>query len=483
MKRIYLFSTIIWAVLFTACTEDFNKDVAPPQSNPQEPEQTVGGFTFTLGDDVKEAIVLTEGLLTGNKSYNVVKNTAAPQLKEGATIKYRIEVSKTTDLSGAIAIASTSENNAASITATDLDEAVKSLYGKAPESRDLYLKVYYYTVDGTNSLLMPATATLGPVLVTPVAPVIETGYYVIGDVNGWSFDNLDAYRFNHSGKDVYEDGVFSLLVEFKQPVSGDFSGYFKIVPKSSKDAGSWDGVIGNPVDGNAGTEGTLIIEGNQAMRVLEPGWVMITLNMMEYTYKIELLGEMKLELYVAGSHQGWSPETAPALYTRNLDRRYEGYVYFSTGDEFKFTSERSWGGTNYGESGVEGTLSDDGGAGNLKSKGTGVYKLNVDLTVSPAAYTALPTEWGLIGSATGGGWDNSTAMAYDRETNLWTVTTILTAGEFKFRANNGWDINLGGNLDNLSYGGDNIVTVEAGTYKVTLDLSEASAYRCTLVKQ
>jgi len=143
------------------------------------------------------------------------------------------------------------------------------------------------------------------------------------------------------------------------------TGYFKIVPKSSKDAASWDGVLGNPIDGNTALEGEIILEGAQAMRVTEPGWVKITLNMMEYTYTIEIIGEMNLTLYVPGAHQGWNPANAPTLYSRNFDFKYEGYVNFgAAGTEFKFTSEPSWSGTNYGDGG-DGTLSTDGGAGNL----------------------------------------------------------------------------------------------------------------------
>jgi hypothetical protein len=65
----------------------------------------------------------------------------------------------------------------------------------------------------------------------------------------------------------------------------------------------------------------------------------------------------------------------------------------------------------------------------------------------------------------------------------WTGTVTIGAGdEWKFRANDNWDINLGGSLDNLTPGGDNIKTTEAGTYKITLDLSSLP-YKATVVKQ
>jgi starch-binding outer membrane protein SusE/F len=58
----------------------------------------------------------------------------------------------------------------------------------------------------------------------------------------------------------------------------------------------------------------------------------------------------------------------------------------------------------------------------------------------------------------------------------------LSAKSMKFRANNGWDINLGGNLSGLTYGGDNISISEAGNYKIVLDLSNPLKYKATITK-
>ena len=73
-------------------------------------------------------------------------------------------------------------------------------------------------------------------------------------------------------------------------------------------------------------------------------------------------------------------------------------------------------------------------------------------------------------------------MTLNAETGEWSITTELAAGNYKFRANNKWDINLGGDLNHLTYGGDNITT-EAGTYVITLKLGDASNYHATVVKR
>lgn len=97
--------------------------------------------------------------------------------------------------------------------------------------------------------------------------------------------------------------------------------------------------------------------------------------------------------------------------------------------------------------------------------------------------------WGIIGSATAGGWDADTDMEYipadvndpENTTNSsWVITTDLTSGEYKFRYNDEWDAPVGGNLGGgyevvngtdlvLESGGDNNKITE-GNYTITLKL-------------
>ncbi|MDO5664887.1 MAG: SusF/SusE family outer membrane protein [Bacteroidia bacterium] len=481
MKKtiIYLFGLLMVSAAFMACDDPYaDQFVAEPEVNEQGPIQSADGFTFALGSGVSSAVVLADADLVAAKALEVVKATATPQLADGAFLKYKVEVSDTKDFINVIELPAVSANNAATVNAVDLNETVKTLFGKAPFAREVFIRATPVLIDGDTKVQLTTHPVFGPVLVTPVGMVIETEYYLIGDLNDWNINDLEVFKFSHSGKDVYEDPNFSILVNTM--LNADGNGYFKIVPKSSKDAASWTGVLGNPVDGNTALEGELIIENSKAMRVTEPGWVKITLNMMEYTYKIELIGEVVQTLYMPGGYQGWTPATAPTVFTRNLDFKYEGYVNFQESTEFKFTEQPDWDGTNYGDGG-DGTLSTTGG--NLSVAEAGYYKVNVDLSGNPYTYSLVKTDWGLIGSATSGGWDNSTPMTYDPAAKLWTVTTTLKAEEFKFRANNGWDINLGGDMNNLNYGGDNIKVTEVGTYLVTLDLSNPAAYKASIVKQ
>lgn len=188
-----------------------------------------------------------------------------------------------------------------------------------------------------------------------------------------------------------------------------------------------------------------------------------------------------LYLWVPGDYQGWSPNSAPQLgATVPKLNEFEGYVNVPAGGsyEFKMTNAPDWNHIAYG--GDASTLSTSGG--NLKwPSGAGYYLVKANPTA--LTWSATKTDWGIIGDATPGGWDNSTNMTYDAANKVWVINSVaLSAKSFKFRANNGWDINLGGNLNGLSYGGDNISVSQAGNYKIVLDLSNPLKYKATLTK-
>jgi hypothetical protein len=111
-----------------------------------------------------------------------------------------------------------------------------------------------------------------------------------------------------------------------------------------------------------------------------------------------------------------------------------------------------------------------------------------------AGITAVPYQaqtppadtWAIIGAATPGGWSAGTPMTFDFCTRTYRVRLPLTAGEFKFRANDAWTINLGdagtGNASTASGrqlvynvaptpNPPNISVATAGTYLVTLNLN------------
>ncbi|XZF13436.1 SusE domain-containing protein [Chitinophagaceae bacterium MMS25-I14] len=197
-------------------------------------------------------------------------------------------------------------------------------------------------------------------------------------------------------------------------------------------------------------------------------------------------------LYVPGDYQGWDPGSAPSILSLNSDSKYEGYIYIKAGTlEFKFTTKRDWSGTNFGLDGTStttgvvtsGLLSTNGGAGNLKVPGEAYYKINVDTAAH--TFSLASTNWGVIGDATPQGWNASTPMTYDASSQTWIADPVqLTVGAIKFRANDAWDYNYGYDAQNnfVFNSPNNIPVTVAGSYKITLDLSNPAHYTFKLDK-
>lgn len=187
------------------------------------------------------------------------------------------------------------------------------------------------------------------------------------------------------------------------------------------------------------------------------------------------------QLQVPGSYQGWSPaDSSTAVFSPANNSQYEGYVYMNIDNAFfKYTVGPSWD-TNYGDNGGDGTLDQNGS--DIPAGAAGVYKLNANL--NQFTHTYLRTDWGLIGSATPGGWDSDQNLTYDPVTGKFSITLDLVAGEIKFRANDDWAINFGddGNNKTIEYNGANIAVAEAGNYTIDLLIVGVPKYRYAIKK-
>lgn len=89
---------------------------------------------------------------------------------------------------------------------------------------------------------------------------------------------------------------------------------------------------------------------------------------------------------------------------------------------------------------------------------------------------ATGRNWSLIGPA-GTDWSTDKALTYDCYSQTFKATMTLNVGEFKFRANNDWSVNLGGGTgtlsagESLTNGGPNLSIATAGTYSITLTVN------------
>jgi len=83
------------------------------------------------------------------------------------------------------------------------------------------------------------------------------------------------------------------------------------------------------------------------------------------------------------------------------------------------------------------------------------------------------TSIGIIGNATPLGWDTETSLQQDlNNSNIWSGVVSLSIGELKFRANNSWTINWGGDVfpsGTAILDGDNISVPSAGNYMISFN--------------
>ncbi len=215
----------------------------------------------------------------------------------------------------------------------------------------------------------------------------------------------------------------------------------------------------------------------------------ITITVSPYTTEAPKMYVVGSFLSAGGYGDDWTPENAVQISAAGFgETSFEGYVYFQNGDsQYKFLpTNTGWDG-NYGDAGdSDGSytmnLATPGVNAGLPDNMGGYYRVTLDSEL--LTYELTATEWGIIGSATPTGWDSDTDMTYDVDAKVWTITLDLIGGEFiKFRANDIWDINLGGDNDDdgfMNYGGPDIQVEADGNYTVTLDLSNPRAYTYSL---
>lgn len=180
-------------------------------------------------------------------------------------------------------------------------------------------------------------------------------------------------------------------------------------------------------------------------------------------------------LNVPGSYQGWDPGLAStAIYSREEHEIYDGYIYFGEDNvEFKY-AKGDWA-MNWGDDDADGTLEPDGA--NIIAPTAGMYYLTSDLNAFTHAFEKR--DWGIIGTATPGGWDSDTDMTWDETKGALTITMDMTAGgEYKFRANDDWAVNFGDNDSDgsLEQDGANIIVAEDGNYTIDLILNLPTGY-------
>ena len=597
MKKISLYMSLALAGLFmTACHEDFD-DWAQPQSFAEPTAISISGLTASaLGTDID--------LNTDAETVKVL-NLSQATLPEGTILEsLRMEITPDGTDGSTTYILKALSSTEGTFSRAELQHAVVDFFGPRPTARKMAAHVLLDgVVNGQAALINAGDIVLSLI---PKAPVIASAYYLIGGPNDWQESAVKKMlKFQHSGKDVYEDPVFTIIfdasegdtwfaigddescdaiaagdwtklfgivggdsetksgsLDYRYNLGGDNSfkvaagakkikvvinmldRTFEVTPVSISDAyyliggpGNWDNsknqkfahsdkdVFDDPVftyvfegsgsdmwfafgDDEAidavgenvwnklfGTTGAsedlsgtfkrrYDLDGDHSFHVDGTAkFYRFSANMLTGEYTITPLNFAEY-IWEAGVNNNWGADAQP-LYCADGNGTYTGFFYAQDADwsdgmgAFKFTGAfNDWNQGNYGS----GTSTDEGGtlinsneSGNLLAT-PGFYRAEVNLADMTYKLTRI-NGIGIIGPAQPGGWDTDTDMTYNPETRAWEATVTLAADELKFRANDAWDINWGGELNNLTQNGANLKVEKAGKYFIQFfPLCETKSY-------
>lgn len=463
MKKTLLYSLAAMASLALAsCAGDYD-DWANPQANEQEASAAKYGVTFANGSEAEGSMADEDGII------NLVTVNSTDANVSGFTLQdFKVN---------GVAVNGTIVGNNVQVSASELEKLVcEQNKSRASVARDLNVEtqVSINLASGDAVSITTKGETTGKFTPTATPQLDEKGYYMLGQVNGNEWDAKSPVWMNK-----ISDGVYQLKVT----TTAD-KNWFKFYAGSNFVSGDWDsinkGALGCKENGSEDTFGYILYDGDSWGKLQTPviagaGTWIVTLDMNNLTYTVG-----KPVLYMAGDANGWATND----YLAGEDGvHFTGFMYLNQ-NGFKFCTQPEWKGTNYGAN--FDTAPD---AANITmTEAAGYYKVDVDLDSKSYALTPITTI-GIIGSASPNGWDSDVDMTYvpynaeTKELGYWEIKDVtLTSGEIKFRANDDWAINWGGDTNALTQGGDNI-SVDAGTYDIKLYAWANGYAKCELIKK
>lgn len=496
MKTSYIIFGLAMGMAVASCSQ-FDLPNPTGQENPQLPgfasdglaiEQAAQTLDLPAARDAGTPVVLA----------HITKLTDFPA--DEYTLAFEMDIATTPDFADAATVPVDVNDKDIDIEAGALNSAISTNFTKDPADVTLYARFAAYATRGENTKIRLGGSdsyfygTDYQYLVIRFAPehAIEDEYYLVGSFCGWDITKAVAMERDDE-KSVYDNPVFTLDVDVTADDVADGGYQWKIISGTTYHAAQWSDAAGSQYGPAAADElvGTLVAtsgaaaEGAGVITTASPYKVTVNMEDLTYSFKAALL-------YTPGDSNGWDQATSQTLTTSD-SKNYSGYAHLK--GSFKLSAQPGWDGINYGIADEAVVKKDDKGniisitghldtavdAKNLSVPADGLYYLEVN--VVELTYTIIPVRtYGVIGDATPAGWGASTPLTPSADFLVWSATMELGTGVLKFRANDEWAINLGGEPDNLTAGGADMPSPGAGTYSVTLDLSK-HPYTATFAKK
>lgn len=434
MKKLFYILGI--GLLMASCTEDF-KDWADPMSNSENPASAnaavaaAGAIDFTT--------ITADSVLLFTPTYNAEEGTTATN----AVVLYNADKSDSRTVN---------VDDQGRAKTSELRDALEGLYG------------------------IPEDAVNVPITVTTVLNNNGQAFRFVSNIEDAVKMAAGMYIVQGNDKtpmEFVEPGKFTLTVPAQEME-------FFFLPFT--DLNNFEaGKLGSTEETDGFIFGGKLAKGDAAHVI----WLdvdtdytqyIITVNTNDMTYDVEGLAYADM-IWQAGNANGWGSPAAGLKNkgwkeARNNDGDYFGFMYLN--GDFKFRShENSWDAPDWGIGDSEGTLAV--GAGNINTD-PGFYMVEANLANMTYKLTPITTI-GVIGGFNGWASDYA-SLQYNPATGAWEGYCDIPAGtEFKFRANEDWAINWGGDINNLSYDGGNLKFDVDGYYFIQLYITYEGDFR------
>ena len=322
MKKLGLYTMALLSMGLVACNQDFETEFVPqtnlPESLLQLSDVSVANSTpgtINLADYINEETGIAKAIPIGTVT---VKEGAMPA---NTILKAEVEFSKDADFTNSIVLDANSleGTNEISVNPTLLQEAYFNEITRNPATAEVYVQTVLYTVtSGTAEAIIGKPGenyfAKSTVQFTPLNKVqISPAYYVIGAAGGWSADGARTQKFQHSGADVYEDPIFTIVID-----AGGDDCWFAIGDDTAIDAvaaGDWTqlfGTKGASEDLTGVMDRRYNLGGDHSFHVTGAKKIRITLDMLEYSYKIEPVN-ISDAYYLIGGPGEWNAESAMTM--------------------------------------------------------------------------------------------------------------------------------------------------------------------------
>ena len=480
MKKFHFIAlTALAGLLFTSC-ESYDLPNPPAQSNTPEAifndadltvASVVNGETLDLGalsEAQRPAELFSVQLKNFPKDYNLVLQG---QFSKDDTFAATQNVDMTV---GADDIASAS--------AAELQTMFTTLVSKSPDTRTIYVRVAAFAVNGSSSVRIGGPDKYyysGEVTIKPIAldHVIEDAYYLVGSFCNWDVKKGIPFVKNEEGN-VYDHPNFQVKIDVTAEQAAAGGLFWKVVPKSAYDAGTWAGAYGS-IAGDSNLAGSLTPAPEtetEAGLILEEGPYIIHINMETLRYNIDRALDY---LWVVTPGTSTTKFDLMQRLTNNGDyTHYEGTSPMRY--NFYLAGQASKNGVFFH---LEGESNKDGKgtySGMMSTTTTKTMKVGDDLALYYVTANINEMTWkatqihtlNLVGAFNGWNQKEAPALTHNAKFSVWTITeTFKEAGEFKFCVDNDWALSYGssdGTFNTVKQNGGNYKMTEAGTYTLTL---------------